>query len=144
MMPPEFDGLGRREFLSRTALAGVAAVLAACGGSDPTGVTNGPASISVTLAEFSALSTVGGIAAVGTVRSSPVAVVRTGATSYLALSRVCTHEGCIINVVSNGFACPCHGSAFNSQGGVTNGPAGSPLGRLTATLSADGTTLTIS
>jgi Rieske Fe-S protein len=144
MTQPEPNDLNRREFLSRTVLAGAAAMLAACGGSGPTGVTNGPASITVTLSDFPALGVVGGIAAVGTVRTSPVAVVRTGATSYLALSRVCTHQACIINVVSNGFACPCHGSTYNSQGGVTNGPAPQALARLTATLSADSLTLTIS
>ena len=141
------DGaLDRREFLGQATLASVAIVLGACGGG-PTGpgdVTPGPSSISVKLSDFPALNAIGGIAAVGTVLLSPVAVVRTGQSSYLALSRICTHASCVIDLASSGFSCPCHGSRYDSQGNVTNGPAPRPLARLTATLSADGTTLTIS
>jgi Rieske Fe-S protein len=145
--PPLDGGLDRREFLSVTTLAGVAAVLAACGGGGQatTGpITPGPASITVKLSDFPALGSVGGIAAVGTVLLSPVAIVRTGQSSYIALSRVCTHQGCVINLSPNGFTCPCHGSRFDSQGNVLVGPASRALSRLNAVLSADGTSLTIS
>ena len=147
MMSSLYDGeLDRREFLSRATLASVAAILAACSGGGLTGteVTPGPSSITVKLSDFPSLSTIGGIAAVGTVLLSPVAIVRTGQSSYLALSRVCTHQSCVINVGSTSFSCPCHGSRFDSQGNVTNGPANRPLGRLAAALSADGTSLTVS
>ena len=141
------SALGRREFLSQATLTSVAIVLAACGGGGPTGpgdITPGPSSITVKLADFPALNAIGGIAAVGTVLLSPVAVVRTGQSSYLALSRICTHASCVINLASSGFSCPCHGSRYDSQGNVTNGPAARSLARHSATLSADGMTLTIS
>ncbi len=143
MLDTELD---RREFLSQAMLASVGAILSACsgGGSSPTAVTEGPSSITVTLSQFPTLASVGGIAAVGTVLFSPVAVVRTGTSSYLALSRVCTHQQCIINVVSGGFSCPCHGSTYDAQGSVTGGPAPSPLAHLNVAASADGTQLTIS
>lgn len=46
-----------------------------------------------------------------------------------AMSKVCTHLGC--SVVWSGeeksFNCPCHGSKFNPDGSVKNGPAEEPL-----------------
>ncbi len=40
-----------------------------------------------------------------------------------AISIVCTHLGCIVKPTANGFECPCHGSGFAKDGGVTRGPA---------------------
>ncbi len=40
-----------------------------------------------------------------------------------AISLVCTHLGCIVTRLENGFACPCHGSKFGPQGDVLAGPA---------------------
>jgi cytochrome b6-f complex iron-sulfur subunit len=142
-----FDSeLDRRDFLTSATLASVAAILAACSGSGltATDITPGPSSITVKLSDFPSLGVVGGIAAVGTVNVSPVAIVRTAQSSYVALSRICTHQTCVIDLVSNGFSCPCHGSRFNSQGNVTQGPATRPLARLSAVISADGTSLTVS
>ena len=49
--------------------------------------------------------------------------------SFKAFTAICTHEGCIVNNVSNGtINCPCHGSKFSiKDGSVVNGPASSPL-----------------
>jgi Rieske Fe-S protein len=49
--------------------------------------------------------------------------------SFKAFTAICTHEGCIVNNVSNGtINCPCHGSKFSIENGsVVNGPAPSPL-----------------
>jgi cytochrome b6-f complex iron-sulfur subunit len=40
-----------------------------------------------------------------------------------AISRVCTHLGCIVKPNEQGFECPCHGSLYDQTGGVTRGPA---------------------
>jgi cytochrome b6-f complex iron-sulfur subunit len=40
-----------------------------------------------------------------------------------ALSAVCTHLGCVLEVAEDGFQCPCHGSRFNDKGRVLSGPA---------------------
>ena len=153
----ESEGLPRREFLSQATLAAVAVVLTACSGGGGGGVT-GPAaapnpepvpgtsgsSLTVTLGSFSALANVGGIAAVGNLGTKPIAVVRTGTASYTALSRICTHAGCDVNVAGNGFSCPCHGSKFDSQGAATEGPAQAALQRFSVAVSSDGTKITIS
>jgi Rieske Fe-S protein len=48
-----------------------------------------------------------------------------------AMSSACTHAGRGLTVVggpgSNSLVCPLHGSSFNSDGGVTGGPASTPL-----------------
>lgn len=44
-----------------------------------------------------------------------------------AISRVCTHLGCIVKPTESGFECPCHGSRYDSDGVVTKGPAPRPL-----------------
>ena len=46
---------------------------------------------------------------------------------FTALSLVCPHLGCTVNVTSNGFTCPCHGSRFLPDGSLRNGPASRPL-----------------
>ncbi len=40
-----------------------------------------------------------------------------------AVSLECTHLGCLLNVVDDGFFCPCHGSEFGPLGEVYSGPA---------------------
>ncbi len=62
-------------------------------------------------------------------RQSRVAVVREGDEVY-ALSLVCTHLGCTVNVTPQSLVCPCHGSVFGRRGEVLKGPADRPLKRL--------------
>ncbi|MFB6073893.1 MAG: ubiquinol-cytochrome c reductase iron-sulfur subunit [Haloarculaceae archaeon] len=52
---------------------------------------------------------------------------------YAAYSKVCTHEGCIVNAPENGtIHCPCHGSKYDPLKGaeVTGGPAPRALPQL--------------
>jgi Rieske Fe-S protein len=58
--------------------------------------------------------------------------------SFRAVSAVCTHLGCTVNLASNGFHCPCHGTVFNQSGSVVSGPAPSPLSWFLLSLSRDG------
>jgi Rieske Fe-S protein len=44
-----------------------------------------------------------------------------------AISTICTHLGCIVRATAGGFECPCHGSGFNPDGTVRQGPAPRPL-----------------
>ncbi len=58
--------------------------------------------------------------------------------SYRAVSAVCTHLGCTVNLVGEGFHCPCHGSVFNRSGAIVSGPAPSGLPWFELNLSRDG------
>lgn len=64
-------------------------------------------------------------------------LVRKGNT-FRAVSAVCTHLHCTVNLAGNGFHCPCHGSVFDAGGKVLSGPAPSPLPWFLVTLSRDG------
>lgn len=57
------------------------------------------------------------------------AVVKRGG-EILALDLVCPHLGCTVKATAEGFACPCHGSRFKSNGEVVSGPAPRALKRL--------------
>lgn len=40
-----------------------------------------------------------------------------------AISLACTHLGCLVKSIPEGFECPCHGSTFGPEGSVIKGPA---------------------
>ena len=67
----------------------------------------------------------------GTIRfnKEKKAYVCGGPGGVYALSAVCTHLGCITRFLSdqNVIACPCHGSRFDLEGNVVEGPAPRPL-----------------
>jgi Rieske Fe-S protein len=139
-------GVDRRTFLSAAAMAAVVAALDACSGlTGPgggfSGAYGGP--ITVTLANFSALATVGGVARVDGGSGAPTALYRSGASSFVALSMVCPHAGFSpIDITSTGFYCPGHGSSFTKSGAVTSGPA-SNLVAYQATYNATAGTVTV-
>lgn len=68
------------------------------------------------------------------------AVVRRDADGRVqAWSSRCTHLGCRLDrVIDGAFVCPCHGSRFDEQGRVLNGPAVRPLQALQVQAEAGG------
>ena len=57
-----------------------------------------------------------------------VVVTQPVAGEFKGFSAKCTHKGCTVNKVADGtIDCPCHGSKFNLDGTVANGPAAKPL-----------------
>lgn len=125
------DCLSRREFLSRStfAVAGAAALAAGCGdgqfGPTALAVTNPTANGGITLK----VASVPGLATVGQLVKLPptvglIAVKRTGASTFAAISTVCTHQGCEIDITGTTFECPCHNSRFDNDGRVTRQPVG--------------------
>lgn len=89
-------------------------------------LTTAQPGLAVNIAEWPALANVGGVAgSVGTFNFAPIAVVRTGANSFVAFSMICPHAGTYINVVNGqSFRCPNHGALFNANGTLM---AGSPI-----------------
>ncbi len=65
------------------------------------------------------------------IEGAKLAVYRDDADHLHILSSVCTHLKCIVhwNRAERSWDCPCHGSRFNYNGEVIEGPALLPLQR---------------
>lgn len=61
-----------------------------------------------------------------------------GDGAYAALSPVCTHQGCTVDVQAQRLVCPCHGSTYSREGAVLRGPAPLPLRRYPVRAEPDG------
>jgi Rieske Fe-S protein len=53
----------------------------------------------------------------------PICIYRFSDSDYSAIWMQCSHQGAEVQVVGSYLQCPAHGSEFNNQGRVTNGPA---------------------
>jgi Rieske Fe-S protein len=149
--PDRYEGAGheisRRSFLGSTALVVLPAL---CGGCTDDGVSLvelPPVSnktIAISLDEFPMLKNVGGsIVGQASGYANPIVVAHVRDDMFSALDAICTHERCTVayNALNLTLDCPCHGSSYEVDGRVINGPAVRALSRFTAT--SDGTTLTI-
>ena len=74
-----------------------------------------------------------------------VIIINTG-SGFIALSSVCTHQGCQVSYDHGDgtLPCPCHGSIFSTTGSVLNGPADSPLKTYDVTQEGDILTIDLS
>jgi nitrite reductase/ring-hydroxylating ferredoxin subunit len=64
---------------------------------------------------------------------APCILVRTGESSYVAYSRICTHNSCPVfyRPDESAFECRCHGGLFSvTDGSVLAGPPPRPLPRI--------------
>src|SRR5687768_9329075 len=79
----------------------------------------------------SPLRDIGGARVIELTDGKRLLVARIDAMTFIALSAVCTHQGCIVryDTARRDVACPCHGSRFALSGAVTNGPAERPLAK---------------
>jgi Rieske Fe-S protein len=126
----------RRLFVVTTGVT-VAGTFAGCGGDgSPSGPsasptpTSTPAAGEIRIPLMGVGETVGAFAVLVGTLQTPLAVTRLTATEAVCVSRVCTHEGCTVNLPETSGAtlnCPCHGSRFSNGGQVVNGPASRPL-----------------
>ncbi len=142
--------ISRREFFFKS--AGTIAVIStsgllstiitSCSGSGPSGpspvttmsIIQGTVSnneISVSLAASSPIANKGTRAVVEYSNGGGAVLVEHNSDdTYRAISGICTHQGCIVtdyDGTNNDFVCPCHGSRFDLNGNVVQGPAQSKL-----------------
>jgi len=76
----------------------------------------------------------------------PLAVTRLTEVKVVAVSRICTHEGCTVNLPVASLLtldCPCHGSRFEVTGQVVNGPAARPLASFPAAIDGNQVVITL-
>jgi cytochrome b6-f complex iron-sulfur subunit len=61
----------------------------------------------------------------------PLVIINRRGSGFIALSRVCTHLGCLVGYDSfnSKLVCPCHAGEFDLEGKVLSGPAAKPLQR---------------
>ncbi len=131
--------INRREFLEKAlgvTVASMAApvvmpVLNAFGynPNDPLATT---ITVDLTLPENAVLLNVGGSKQITFPGKGNIFVIRLTETEFASVSAICTHQGCTgtsmaYNKTSQQILCSCHGSRFNVEGTVINGPASSPL-----------------
>ncbi|WP_183093661.1 Rieske (2Fe-2S) protein [Nocardioides stalactiti] len=150
--------ISRRQAITGAATVGVGVpLLAACGddGSDPKADASDPATSSAPQPSTDAPSDTGAPTsdppAGGGISTSDVpvgggivvveeSVVVTQPTEgeFKAFTAVCTHAGCLVARVSTEIECDCHGSRYSIEdGSVVGGPAPTPLGEFTVTVSGD-------
>jgi len=57
-------------------------------------------------------------------QNTPAIIIDRPGKGYIALSRVCTHLGCLIEYdkQKKKLICPCHAGIFNLEGRVVSGP----------------------
>jgi Rieske Fe-S protein len=138
---PAPTSLGRRTVLQGVVLAGAGVALAGCGNSDESATSAAPTDAQTStppsdqpsspkptdaeaLAKTSAIPVNGGV-----IVNDEVVVTQPSEGTFKGFSAICTHQGCVVDNVSDGvISCPCHGSQFSAaDGSVVGGPAPSPL-----------------
>lgn len=141
VMTPGAREIDRRTFIARSAIFAAAAALAACASTNATSPDLTTA-VGVKVSDYPALANVGGVALVSAGGAS-LAIVRTGTSTFEALSRVCPHQGGIVNPANGGFQCPVHGARFDINGDWIGGQQTSSLRSYTTSYDATTGTLTI-
>jgi Rieske Fe-S protein len=132
----------RRTVIVGAGLGTVTAALAACStygkpaadssSSSATAEKSGPSAAPSALAKTADVPVGGGVIVGDTVVTQPTVGV------FKGLSSVCTHAGCNVNKIADGtIDCPCHGSKYNLDGTVANGPATKPLAAKAITVQGD-------
>ena len=73
----------------------------------------------------------------------PLVIINRRGSGFIALSRVCTHLGCLVGYDSfNGkLVCPCHAGEFDLEGNVLSGPATKKLQRYPLKISSNQITI---
>lgn len=124
-------GFGAATILVPTCISGLATSCSSDEGSS----SNAPASVDFTLD----ISTGSLAVDKGFLVTNRIVVARVNATTFLAVSAACTHEGTNVNYVgsSNSFHCPNHGANYSSQGVHLDGPGSANLKQYNVTLNGN-------
>lgn len=143
----------RRAVLAGSGAGAALAVLAACGGSPPSGTggtgggsgggtgggSGGGGDTVVPAGEALARTDdvpVGGAVGI-TVDGAPLLVTQPEEGTFAAFSAICTHQGCTVAPGDGELVCPCHASRYDlATGEVLGGPAPAPLPEVAVTVAS--------
>jgi Rieske Fe-S protein len=130
--------IDRRRFIELSAGILAGTTLASCAAATAVRVTPTAGEIRLGLAEFPQLGRAGGFLKLQPDGSpTPIYVLALDGGEFAALSPICTHLGCTVDVSGELLICPCHGSTYDQTGQVLRGPAERPLQRYPASVTSD-------
>jgi Rieske Fe-S protein len=141
-LAPEFSA-SRREFLKAIVLSGVVVVVASVfsvvGQSRPSLPTSPPSGLPPNAVTNINQVSSGNPAYFEFPTGYPNIMLMKNDGTLIALSMLCTHVCCQLTYVTgNQLYCPCHGSLFDSNGNVIQGPAVVPLPTVEYTVDSSG------
>ena len=136
------DSIDRRGFVVTCALAGAGFALGGCVAmvTHPVPVNDGRVRLAVTSYPELAKPN-GAIRILPAANADPIYVLANGTGEFRAVSPICTHRGCTVDVQGARLVCPCHGSTYDRDGTVLRGPAERALTRYA--VAREGDTLVI-
>lgn len=131
--------MDRRDFVATCACALSVAALTGCASLVIRRVTPIDGRIELALSHYPELSErESSLAILPDGHDDPVYVLTDAAGEFTALSSMCTHLGCTVDMGEQSLVCPCHGSTFDRTGRVVKGPAQRNLVRFPTRVSTDG------
>ncbi|WP_028852231.1 Rieske (2Fe-2S) protein [Thermocrispum municipale] len=135
---PAEQGIPRRTAIAGTGvLAVTGAALVACG--DDGGSGGGSAGEAPEKGSVIGKASEVEVGGATIFKEAETVVVQPKEGEFQAFSAICTHQGCVLDSVSDGtINCKCHGSKFKLDGSVANGPAREPLPKRTVTVNDSG------
>jgi cytochrome b6-f complex iron-sulfur subunit len=73
------------------------------------------------------------------INDKPVIVINRPGKGFIALSKVCTHLGCLVEYDkdNNRLICPCHAGTYDLEGNVLSGPPPRPLSKVPLKVEGD-------
>lgn len=132
-------GIDRRRFVELTAGMFAAAALPGCASVAVTRVTPSDGVVRLPIRNFPQLAQPGGYLKLRPDGAeSQMYVLALDEGEYVALSPICTHLGCTVNIEGARLVCPCHGSTYDRAGRVLRGPAERPLRQFPTTVTSEG------
>ncbi|HEX6164244.1 MAG TPA: Rieske (2Fe-2S) protein [Vicinamibacterales bacterium] len=156
-MPTSKARVTRRHFCAGACQAASGAALATfvsgCGGS-PTSPGGSGAPLAVVAGRFtnagvevtiagSPLADAGGAVLVEST-AGVFLVSRNSDSSFSAIDAVCSHQSCTVtSFEGSAYVCPCHGSRYDRNGRVLNGPAVAALRRFPTTFASGVVTIAL-
>ena len=131
--------LGRREFVTLSTGALLGSLMSGCASLVTRSIAPVDGKLHLALAHYPELTQPGGVLRIRPVGAAdPVYILVDEARHHIALSPICTHLGCTVEVQTARLVCPCHGSTYDREGNVLQGPAQRPLARYAVEMTADG------